>query len=319
MKTFHKWLEALHAYDSPDDPDTKFQPIRKGDQLRVFHGFNSLDDAVRAASKGLSGRYRADRRYSYESDNNPYGVFVTLSLKKAQEFVSPVQDQAIMEFTARTEDLEAPVWPGGGYTVQGGYAQYFGHGREGRRKRMDRRKAAEKEAEDFVRTRPHLKHVADSDSKYLARMLTYSEEYQALFVGDLSPSQIDAFWVRPKGAAYNAPLERLTPEQFLDRYKNHKVDHPNPHDSAGPRWTAFQPGDEFDPERFIDGLMATVLRTKSREDALKSLGNLWRFTGTSESGRMASFVSQFKNYLWPRQYKGAFLWMKRQFGRGEGK
>jgi len=87
MLSFPKWLEAHHSYDNPDW-DTKFQPLKKDDTFRVFHGFNNFRDAYRAAVYGLTGREYADRRYSYEADNNPYGLFVTLHLKKAGDFTS---------------------------------------------------------------------------------------------------------------------------------------------------------------------------------------------------------------------------------------
>src|SRR5882672_11349947 len=104
---FKEWIEAHHSYDNPDW-DTKFQPLKSKDTLRVFHGFHSFRDAYRAAIYGLTGRERADRRYSYEFDNNPHGLFVTLSLKAAREFTGSYEDQVIMEFVANESDLEAP-------------------------------------------------------------------------------------------------------------------------------------------------------------------------------------------------------------------
>jgi len=75
-----------------------------------------MSDSVKAATQGVSGQARADRRYSYEADNNPQGLFVTLSVDVAKEFTFR---GAIMEFTTSVDNLEPAVWPSGGYTVQG--------------------------------------------------------------------------------------------------------------------------------------------------------------------------------------------------------
>ena len=83
---------------------------RKVIQSASFHGFHDVSEALTAAKHGLSGAEKADRRYSYEFSNNPKGLFVTMSLDVAKEFTSKV----IMEFVAREDQLEAPVWPGGG-------------------------------------------------------------------------------------------------------------------------------------------------------------------------------------------------------------
>lgn len=184
---FKKWLEAHHSYDNPDW-DTKFQPLKSKDTVRVFHGFNSFRDAYRAAIYGLTGREYAARLYSYEGDNNPYGLFVTLSLKTASKFTGSFEDKVIMEFVANESDLEPPVWPGGSYTVQGQMAQYFGHGQQGKLKRRQRRKLAQSDVEEFLKKYPNdFQQVRQSDDKYKANILLNSSEYQALFVGDLNP------------------------------------------------------------------------------------------------------------------------------------
>ena len=315
MLSFPKWLEAHHSYDNPDW-DTKFQPLKKDDTFRVFHGFNNFRDAYRAAVYGLTGREYADRRYSYEADNNPYGLFVTLHLKKAGDFTSGVEDQVVMEFNARESDLEAPVWPGGSYTVQGQMAQYFGHNREGKLKRRQRGKAAQGEVEDFLKRYPdQFQHIRQSDDKYKANILLNSSEYQALFVGDLNPKDIAAFHVRPKGYNYKDPFVRLSREEFLERYKDYKDEAPtfNPYNwPRPPEDRMFLPGEEFDGDKFMQGI-----KRKYRQDPDKMLKSLWGIMMRSPRGRKGYFMDTFQHLLWPKQYAKAMWFMKNRYGKGE--
>lgn len=182
-------MEAHHAYDDIDHM-TQFQPFKAGDTVRVFHGFYALSDAIIAAKVGLSGAERADRRFSYEFNNNPKGLFVTLKLSVAEEFAFK---GPIIEFVAAWTDLEAPVWPGNGYTVQGQVALYFGGGATGRadRRRRHRELSADVQ-QQIVRNPEHLQHVAQSDDPYRAYLLSSGREYQALYIGHLEPQAIAA-------------------------------------------------------------------------------------------------------------------------------
>ncbi|PZR79769.1 MAG: hypothetical protein DI537_40635, partial [Stutzerimonas stutzeri] len=208
--------EADHDYGAIDHT-TEFQPMKSGDRVKVYHGFRDFPHAVELAKHGLSGRVRAARVYSYEADNNPYGLFVTISRKVAQEFVGAYGVQSIVEFNASLNDLEAPVWPGGSYTVQGQYSQYFGHGAAGRAARRERTRAANAEIEPEITDKPH---ISGSDNKLLSYMLTNSREHQALFVGHLDPHAITAWWVR---ADYRDEWERISPEEFISRYGDTKL------------------------------------------------------------------------------------------------
>lgn len=298
----HDVFETHHAYDDPDWR-TEFQPFRAGDTLRVFHGFRDLSDAVAAAKQGLSGRARANRVYSYEFDNNPQGLFVTLSLKVASEFAGSYQDQAVMEFVTPIEDLEAPVWPGGGYTVQGQMAQYFGGGAKGRAARRQRTRDAEAEAERLAHPE-HDAHVLASDKRYLAYMLSRNRELQALYVGHLEPRAIVAFHVRPP--RYDAPFERLSREEFLARYGNVEEKREHQHDRV------FSPAERFDSDAFIERMTARY-RSMRREDdeawIRDAIGNMWQNVRRARRPA-AAFVDQFGNYLWPKQYVDAMRWMK---------
>lgn len=96
------------------------KPLKLNDTIRVYHGVNNPDDVFEFLQKGLSGKDKAKRIYSYEYNNNPYGLFVTKDLKVAKKFAN-----IIIEFQTKISDLENPVWPGGSYTIQGQKEQYW--------------------------------------------------------------------------------------------------------------------------------------------------------------------------------------------------
>jgi hypothetical protein len=106
---------------------TKEEPLKDNDTIRVYHGFNDFDDAIIAVKYGLSGKEKARRIYSYEANNNPYGLFVTLDFEKAKDFSHPRKDGTVVvfELNVKVSDLEAPVWPGGAFTTPGQYSQYW--------------------------------------------------------------------------------------------------------------------------------------------------------------------------------------------------
>jgi hypothetical protein len=287
---FHALGEAHHAYDTLDW-QTSFAPIKTGDTLRVFHGFRDLHHAVDIAKHGTSGKLKADRVYSYEYDNNPHGLFITLSLKVATEF-----GKWVMEFNAKTDELQPPVWPGGSYTVQGQMERYFGHGNKGRLARQQA--AQDAEARSASSQSPH---VQQSDQKNLALMLTGTREHQALYVGDLSAHAITAFYVSPVPFHYKAPYERLSVAEFLARYGNET--HRDDNDRK-----MFQPTEQFDPKMFLDR-MALYLRD---DDVTETFRSLWDDVVRSKNPK-ATFLSHLQNFLWPRQYGDAFRWMKRTF------
>lgn len=298
-------IEAHHAYDNPGI-DTQFQPLKVGDTVRVYHGFRDLPDAVEACARGLSGKIRAARVYSYESDNNPKGLFVTLSFKVATEFGG-----TIIEFVARSEDLEAPVWPGGSYTVQGQMSQYFGHGAKGRANRNQRRKVARQDAiQHFSKhgDAEHYAHIPASDDPLTASMLMTGREYQALFIGDLNPDQILAVYTRDENTVHS-PYTKHDPKEFL-------AARPQDENKGANRERLFKPGDKFDGEAFIERINARYggkTGRKSMEDTLKSI-----WSGIITSPRKTdSFVRDFGDFMWPGQYRDAIRWMKARWGKGE--
>jgi hypothetical protein len=300
-----KLHELHHQYNNPTYK-TKFNPVKSGDTFTVYHGFNRLSDAVNTASHGLSGRSRARRIYSYEADNNPYGLFITLSMDIAKKFLGAHADKVIMEFVATYDELEAPVWPGGGYTVQGQMTQSFGGGSPGenRRRRINHRKNAEQEMGDSE----NYDHVNDSDEKYLASLLTASSEYQALYIGNLNPSDITAFWVRPddgRDARYDKVNNwtKFTASEMIEKYGDKK-------DSEHDR--VYKANDVFDGDEWIALMVDAYSEVKiDVEEGMK-----WMWDGVVKSkNKKQTFIQQFDNYLWPKQYKGAYRWMVRKWGK----
>ena len=128
-KLTEKWLREAITF-SPEIGGkyvyNDVPPLKDTDVVRVYHGFYDNKYAYQFCKYGASGKELTSRVYSYESNNNPYGLFVTSNFKKAKDFSRPYNGLAvIIEFNARVKDLEAPVWPGGGYTVQGQMSHYW--------------------------------------------------------------------------------------------------------------------------------------------------------------------------------------------------
>ena len=97
--------------------DSKESPLSDSEVIRVYHGFNKFDDAEKVLKNGLSGKEKARRIYSYESGNNPYGLFVSVNFKVAKDFC---HSGVVIEFSTKVSDLDAPIWVGGrSYFVQG--------------------------------------------------------------------------------------------------------------------------------------------------------------------------------------------------------
>lgn len=279
---------------------TALGPIKRGDTVRVFHGFREPIEALRTAKLGLSGASRVPRVYSYEADNNPKGLFVTMSLHVAAGFVGSFGTRTIMEFVARTEDLEAPVWPNGRYTVQGEFASYFGHGHQGRRNRIAARKA---QAADLAGA-GHDDRIHASDDPMLASSLLHNGELQALFIGHLSPRDITAFWVETERGQWH----RYTVEQYLAEFGEGYDDKTVMRD----HWhKAFAAGDEFDGEQFLRNLSRHPVK-----DLEQTISRLWHdVLKAPPKERARTFLTYFEPYLWPKQVIPAMQWMRDRYGR----
>ena len=94
---FKQWLEYHHEYSNDHEAT---EPFKKGDTVRVFHGFDSTIEAIEAARHGLSGKLKARRKHSYENSTNPKGLFVTINKKTAQDFAG---EGCVIEFIAKFE------------------------------------------------------------------------------------------------------------------------------------------------------------------------------------------------------------------------
>lgn len=206
-------------HNTPKDfiyPDQR-QPLRDNQIIRVYHAFNDFRDCYRALKVGISGKDRVGRRYSYENNNNPKGLFVSINFQTVKDF-----GNYVIEFHAPVKDLEAPVWPGGSYTVQGQMEQYFSDENDREKARMKAREKASKSQYDSI---------AKSDRPELAHILYFSHEEQALFTGNLNPNSIRAVWVNPTPniSGKYSTYERMKPNEFLvkfkDQFKFERYDH----------------------------------------------------------------------------------------------
>lgn len=267
--------EFIYTEDKPVIKDT--------DILRVFHGFRDLDHAVSACRYGLSGKSRVGRVYSYEADNNPLGLFVTTDPSIAKEF-----GRYIIEFHAKVNELESPVWPAGSYTVQGQYAQYFG-GDE--KKREEARENARKRALES-----NIPSITQSDRPELAAQLLQGE-LQALFVGNLLPNRIIRVFDRDQDKIYS-------PYEFLKKYRSHKFTDKEAINSEN---RIFRIDEEFDPYLYIERINKRYGRRRdlSKKDIVRAIG----------SDSIDNMRYELNRYLWPKQMTAALAWFSAEYAK----
>lgn len=234
-KTIKVGLQRDNSYILPD----KLEPLKDSDVITVYHAFNRVSDLFEFLDFGLTGKETARRIYSYEADNNPKGLFVSIDLGTVKEF-----GNYIIEFSSRVSDLEAPIWPGGNYTVQGQPAQYFfGDEQKREQERLRIRNIASKSEYDSIK---------NSDRPELAQSLYFSSEYQALFTGELNNNSIKAIWVNDTPGKYvnrDTKYTRLTPKQFLKHYS-----HLKPKSLNKNNFRVLKPREKFNFDIFIDRL-----------------------------------------------------------------
>lgn len=223
----------IKAYNIP-----KEKPIKDSETIRVFHGFYSEKDAFDVVIKGLSGKEKAKRVYSYESGNNPYGLFVTTDFNVASKFAS---SGIIIEFTTKVSDLEAPVWSGGGgYFVQGQKTTSFNPETDEReQQRLINRNIASKSKYDSI---------SKSDRPELADTLFDNPERQALYVGDLNPNMIKRVWyneLRNKRKRTDGPWEKYSVKDFVNKFKLLNKES---------KYKVFKPNDDFSLKKYYNVL-----------------------------------------------------------------
>jgi len=210
QKGYNTIFEERRHYNKQFAEDES--PIKEDDVLTVYHGFNNINDALTVAQFGLSGKGRARRIYSYESGNNPKGLFVTIDpnvIKRGGFAHSGV----IIEFATKVKDLDTPVWAGGGsYFVQGQMTQSFKDDDDRKKQQLAHREEQKKS---------DVKSISDSDRPELAYTLFRNAEKQALYIGDLNPNMIRAFWVNERlmhDRMLDGNWERIKPKEFIKKY-----------------------------------------------------------------------------------------------------
>lgn len=201
-------LKEVNVIDSRKDVSVQ-KPLKDNKTIRVYHGFNDAKDLANALMHGLSGTMRAKRTYSYEYSNNPHGLFVTLDFNTAKEFGA-----YIIEFHTKVRDLEAPVWKGGNFTVQGGYSQYYSDEKERQQDQIELRKQQSKSEHPSIR---------NSDRPDVAQRLLHFPENQALFTGDLNPNSIRAVWISSNPQRTGSQYNRMSSKDALKLIKNEKL------------------------------------------------------------------------------------------------
>jgi hypothetical protein len=264
-------------------------PLHDNETIRVYHGFNKYEDAIMAAKFGLSGQEKARRIYSYESNNNPNGLFVTLDYETAKKFTYPSGSRGIkvvMELSVKVGDLEAPVWPGGSYTVQGQMSQYWKDAED--RKINGTLKARDKASNSAI------PFVRDSDRPEVAAALMGNER-QALFVGNINPNMIKSVFFGESGKHGYTPktMERISRQEFLNKFESHEPERnsDNSLSNRGEQYhkkkdMLFKPNDDFNMEIFNK----------------ECIDNEWDSTGIEMLKKLKEY-RYLENWFWPKQIK----------------
>lgn len=292
-KDFYKELINEAITLSPDINSNEQMPILKNsDVVTVYHGFNTPSIAINVCKYGLSGKELITRIYSYESNNNPYGLFVTSKLPIAKRFVTEFKNlSVILEFNAKVKDLEAPIWPEGSYTIQGGMSKYWG-GASLADKMKERELARLKTRQTILQSpRKDYEFAKKSDNPELALTLFYNGEFQALFVGDLNPNMIRAVWVYdgPNNPRY-ATYTRMSRKDFLKKYDKSSKES-DTHDKL------YLPNDDW------KGLDDFIIRlSKKMNYDIQDLKDSIKYLIDNSDD---SLIYQFEKNLWPKQFKQA--------------
>ena len=267
--------------------------LKDTDVIRVYHGFDNYQDAIIALKFGLSGNERVGRNYSYESNNNPKGLFVTPDFDTAKYFTHPRGEEGIsiiLELHVKVADLEAPVWPNGRFTIQGELSQYWDD-------ESDRYKRGTLKARETAKNSKY-EFINQSDRPEVAFSLVIGEP-QALFVGDLNPNMIKNVWFGKSGdyGKRIKSFKRISRNDFLKRFKEYKFKK----DYNGNRSTkeqefdtkadkVFKPNDDFS--------MDNVERYLKKHDMYDDL-----YVDASSFMKDIMRYELIHQYFWPKQIK----------------
>ena len=283
---FKSWLLETHHDNSSTSP------LTSKDTILVFHGFDDIIDAIQSARSGFSGRLRAPRKFSYESNNNPKGLFVTIDENIARKFAGSVKGGCVIGFVSKYEELEPPVWPTGGYAAEGQFAPSF----KGTPDRIRTKRKFENEFQNNPNLPPHIKN---SKNPYLAYLLFETGEKQALFIGNLNPNRIMFF------SEQNDNWKKQTLGEFLGKHKDVNLEEdPSFKARSGylkHTYKLFLPEEDFSGEKFLERIPYKKNITSSLEHMADSVLN-------SENHKK-EFLQTFATYIWPNQYAKAFSWL----------
>jgi hypothetical protein len=211
-------------------------PLKDDETIRVYHGFDNFDDVEKILTNGLSGKQRAKRIYSYESGNNPYGLFVSVKVEVVVRHFA--HSGVIIEFSSKLSDLEAPIWVGGrSYFCPGEYTKSF--------KDLD-----EREQQRLINRGKSLEHelepIKKSDRPELAETIFENPERQALYIGNLNPNMIKYVWyneILHKDRRTDGEWIRYSRKQFINKLKI---------STKRSEYDFFLPNDDFNMNKIID-------------------------------------------------------------------
>lgn len=290
FKKKEKMVNEIRVINPDNSLIVNEKPLRDSDIIRVYHGFNNYEDAIMAVKFGFSGKEKAKRVYSYESNNNPYGLFVTLDFETAKKFTHPRSKKGIsviLELSVKVSDLEAPVWPGGSYTVQGQMAQFW-------KDEKDRYKQGTLKAREEAKN-SDIDFITNSDRPEVAATLMGSEK-QALFIGDINPNMIKSVFYGESGKHGINPsrFERMAPKKFLNKFESHEPErnYDNTISNKGMEYNRkknkfFNPNDEFSMDK-----LDKIIKDKN-----------YGYDSAEELVGILIKHNELENYFYPKQIK----------------
>lgn len=278
--------------------DSNYEPIGKGEKIRVFHG-TDIKTAIKIAKNGLSGKERANRTYSYEYGMNPNGLFVTTNFYVAKDFGYHYDDQVIIEFTADSDDLDTPVWNGqDSYFGQNTNPQPF----KNRSERISQKIHYQNDAEHS-----EFPFVAQSDNPAMAERIFNNNENQALYYGDIMPNQIKRFWWKKKGTENYIPLSL---RQFIRKFGNYTYDRTEYGRTSTvriDREKLYYPNESWDgPEGFAERMRKSDAAKgwpwdESTQQYCIDIAKQWESAGYGNEELDMSSLEMMKQFLFPKQ------------------
>ena len=281
------------------------EPIKNGESIRVFHGC-SLETAVNACVNGLSGQIKAKRKFSYEYTMNPKGLFVTTDFEVAKDFAYDHNILVIIEFTAKSNDLDTPVWNDSStFFGQGSNPQPFKNRSEREQQKQKYQDDAKKSDNEYVR---------NSDNPAMAERIFDNPEHQALFVGNLNPNQIKRFWIKKNGDRTFIPLSR---KDFYLKFGNSEVkwDDRTRTYSKVYKEKAFLPNEDFtsiedmvrrDLENYFQRIPSARKRINVEERVKEDTIDFKNEIKNALETKNYDNLYDFEYYLYPKQMKQLF-------------